>query len=89
MLYTDGDMKTTNETTDVQIYTDQDQCEAFGVSYFDSEAKLVVYAETLLGSKDYDEKHKEILESLGTEMLVLKRNGDLSPGWWKITRVIK
>ena len=82
-------MKTTNEKTDVQIYTDQDQCETFGVSYFDSEAELVVSAEALLGSKDYDEMHKEVLKPLGSETLVLKRNEDLSPGWWKITRVIK
>ena len=82
-------MRTTNKTTDVQIYTDQDQCETFGVSYFDSQAKLVVSAEALLGSKDYDEIHKEILEPLGAETLVLKRDGDLSAGWWKITRAVK
>ena len=74
---------------DIQVYTDHDQCETFRVSYFDTDAELVVSAEALLRTKEYDQPHKDFLEPFGSATLVLTRTEDLGPGWWKVTRAIK
>jgi len=74
---------------DFQVYTDMDQCDSFQVSYYDEVATLVVSAEALLRTKEYDQPHKDFLEPFGSATLVMERNGNLSPGWWRITRAIK
>ena len=67
-----------------EIYTDKDQCHRFNVSYYDREATLIVCADVLLESKDYDQEHRELLEPYGSTKLVLKRTLEHGPGWWAI-----
>lgn len=67
------------------IYTDQEQCEMFEVSYFRG-TELVIRADELLRTKDYDSEHREILEPLGSTLLHLTRDDSDNPGWWRIDR---
>ena len=71
------------------IYTDQNQCKEFGVSYFE-EASWVVDIAVLLKTKDYDQQHKTLLTGLGTKSsLTLERGkGRLRPGWWCIKKIL-
>jgi hypothetical protein len=71
------------------IYTDRGQCEDFSVKYFGS-GTLVVAADTLLRSKDYDAAHTSFLRSLGQRTLVLSRTEQdpIGPGWWMVQEVL-
>jgi len=69
------------------IYLDRSQCERFGTRYRDPGARLVCAASTLLSSKDYDQKHRDILEPLGSSTLVLVAAHENGPGWFAIRGV--
>jgi hypothetical protein len=71
------------------IYTDRDQCQDFNVEYFGADT-LTIAADTLLRSKDYDEKHTTFLRSLGERTLVLSRTDKdpIGPGWWMVREVL-
>jgi len=73
------------------IYTDHDQCVAFGVKYF-GPATLTVAADALLRSKGngYDEQHTTFLRGLGESTLSLVRmsNDPIGPGWWRVVGVL-
>lgn len=68
----------------MEIYTDQEQCSSFGVSYNARGAYLVIRADVLLGSKDYDEAHRAYLSPMGLDTLVLRRPPTHQPGWWVV-----
>ncbi len=71
------------------VYTDQNQCRLFDVSYHDREATLVIAASTLLESKDYDVCHRTYLAQFGSRTLVMQRTADQGPGWWRVTEVVQ
>ncbi len=72
------------------VYTDRAQCEYFNAPYYDA-GRLVVAADTLLKSKKgdgYDTKHTEYLSSFGSKTLLLVRDENTAPGWWKVERAV-
>jgi hypothetical protein len=75
-----------HEACGSRVYLDFDQCETFGGSYHD-ESEIGVAASTLLASKDYDEKHIELLRPLGSSTLLLEHGYGEPPGWFTITAV--
>jgi len=68
-----------------KIYTDMEQCVELCVNYFNGR-QLVVRANQLLKSKDYDSEHREFLEPLGSTLLHLTRDDSDDPGWWRVER---
>ena len=68
----------------MKIYTDREQCKDFRVSYSARGAHLVVSANVLLSTKDYDKEHRDYLEPLGSASVVLVRLADDDPGWWTV-----
>lgn len=72
------------------IYLDRTQCNDFAPgknAYFGENVQIVVAADAVLRSKDYDEEHKNILKPLGQKTLVLTSSPDHGPGWFNITEV--
>jgi hypothetical protein len=69
-----------------RVYVDADQCQQFRAQYR-AACELVIAASTLLGSHDYDDRHRAILAPLGDQILSLEREGVEAPGWYKITGV--
>ncbi len=75
------------------IYTDRQQCEHFGISYFDP-GSWTVSADALLDSKvrsgGYDEQHTTFLSSFGQKTIHLVRwpapYESFGPGWWRVKR---
>jgi hypothetical protein len=68
-----------------EIYLDRDQCERFGVTYGEDGETLACAASAILGSKDYDKAHKDLLRPLGGATVVAEQ---FSFGWFRITRVV-
>ncbi len=71
------------EDKPVYIYLDNRQCDDFEVSYF-GEGTLTVPADALLRSKwgGYDQWHKAILKSFGSEPITLIKSESRRPGWY-------
>ena len=77
------------------VYLDLDQCTKFSPktggearqSYYEQGARLLVAADALLKSKDYDKAHWGILEPLGQGILRLSRQPGNAPGWFTILEV--
>lgn len=69
------------------VYIDAPQCAHFGSDYYADKATCVVAASTLLRSADYDQTHRDLLEPLGAQTLVLERKPGQNPGWFTITSV--
>ena len=70
----------------VRVYLDAAQVVYFGLprgAYFD-DARLIVAADTLLKSRDYDRAHRALLVPLGGRTLVLTRTADEAPGWFVV-----
>jgi hypothetical protein len=86
-------MSVTTDAVGQVVYLDRQQCVDFvpssfeGDAYFDDGAKVITAASALLGSKDYDEFHKNLLGPLGGATLCLERH-DEGPGWFVIVCVI-
>ena len=73
------------------IYTDEQQCGLFGAKYFGLNEMLVCSADALLRSKGgdgYDKEHREYLEPLGSQTLVLQRTEQCGPGWWEVIKTL-
>ena len=69
------------------LYLDRDQCQKFGCSYFDG-GKLVIAADALRKSKDYDAATTAALPNADEDTLVLTRDEEDAPGWYAISKVI-
>lgn len=67
-----------------RVYLEHGQCGKFGVDYYRKGEELVVAADTLLASADYDEEHQKILKPLGDKTIVAVNDGY---GWFKIKQV--
>lgn len=75
----------------MKIYTDHDQCGLFGVQYHGEGELLVCSADALLRSKGgdgYDKAHREYLEPLGSQTLILQRTEKCGPGWWEVIKIV-
>ena len=68
-----------------QIYLDRDQCDQFHVQYFNSDS-VSLRADVILASKaqGYDEKHTSFLQEVRSRTMMLMRNTDDSPGWYRV-----
>lgn len=69
----------------MEIYLDRQQSAHFEVPYFEG-GKLIIAADTLLRSKGrggYDRQHTDHLKSFGQRTLVLVREEEHAPGWWR------
>jgi hypothetical protein len=68
-----------------EIYLTQEQCVLFQCEYNGSK-KLIASANSILASRPggYDAKHIEILDSLGSKIVVAEPIGH---GWFKIIKV--
>lgn len=66
----------------MRIYLDRDQCNTFGVAYFDAASTLIA-ADAVLRSKDYDQEHRDFLEPLGSSTLRVTRKEADPPGWYE------
>ncbi len=71
--------------TSPEIYLDRHQCNSFRASYW-HDSKLSVRADILLESKwsGYDDYHRKLLKPLGSKLIVIRRESNDSPGWFKI-----
>lgn len=68
-----------------KVYLEQGQCSKFGVDYYHKNAELVIAADTLLKSADYDQAQQDILKPLGGKTIIATNSGY---GWFKIKQVI-
>jgi hypothetical protein len=68
-----------------QIYLDRDQCEKFDIEYFES-ASTALRADTILASKfnGYDIEHTNFLQEFCSRDLLIMRNRDDAPGWYRV-----
>ena len=65
-----------------KIYIDRDQCEKFGVKYFEPDSFNITTKE-LRGSKSYDENHKAVFDAYPDDLLFLTREKEDAPGWYR------
>jgi len=73
------------------IYTDVDQCGLFGAKYFGLNEMLVCSADALLRSNvfvEYYKEHRDFLEPLGSQTLILQRTEKCAPGWWEVIKTL-
>ena len=64
-----------------KIYVDKNQCEKFGVEYFEQDSFNITTKE-LRESKSYDEKHIELFDAYPNELVHLSRSKEDAPGWY-------
>lgn len=64
-----------------KIYLDHQQCETFGVEYFE-ECSLAISCRDLQKSKSYDSAHTKIFDAYPDEILHLVRQETYAPGWY-------
>lgn len=69
------------------VYMDRNQCDYFSTDYVAAKAEATIAASTLLGSRDYDSEHRDLLKPLGSATVVLERQPAQGPGWFTITSV--
>lgn len=72
-----------------KIYLNPDLCEDMNVSY-DGNAKLRVFADTLLRSSSFDEVHRNFLQTWARsgKSLTLARDKSDLPGWFWVEKTI-
>lgn len=70
---------------EAEIYLNEFQCRTFFCDY-NGPKKLIAAADSILASRPagYDAKHVEILEPIGSKLIVAE---PLGKGWFKITRI--
>jgi hypothetical protein len=68
-----------------QIYLDREQCDQLSLSYFEADTASI-RADRILSSKwqGYDEKHTRYLQPLGSQVIVISRDRNNGPGWYKV-----
>ncbi len=68
-----------------QVYLDREQCEMFGVEYFES-SSISLRADKLLSSKSngYDKEHTDFLQEFRSRDLLIMRHRDDAPGWYRV-----
>jgi len=68
-----------------QIYFDRQQCDDFGISYYEG-GKISLPADVILRSKGsgYDRKHRNFLEPIGRGLVHLSKTSDDAPGWYTV-----
>ena len=68
-----------------QIYFDRQQCDDFGISYYEG-GKISLPADVILRSKGngYDRKHRDFLEPMGRALVHLSKTSDDAPGWYTV-----
>jgi hypothetical protein len=64
-----------------KVYIDQQQCEEFGVEYFD-ECGLVISCRDLRRSKRYDASHNKLFDAYPDSIFHLRREERDPPGWY-------
>jgi len=70
-----------------QIYLDMNQCSEFRVAYFEPDEFSARASSILLSKRQgYDQIHRECLEPLGENMILLSRSRDDNPGWYTINK---
>ena len=69
------------------IYLNQNQCEHFGLPYFERSEATWLKASEILGSKwqGYDEYHRELLVPRGDGPVLIHRDEQDAPGWYNVT----
>jgi hypothetical protein len=74
----------------MKIYLDVEQCGLFGVHYFPQGEVLVASAEAILRSRgfEYDKIHKDYLEPLSSQTLILEQTESCDPGWWEVIKTL-
>ena len=64
-----------------KVYIDQNQCEEFGVEYFNS-CGFKISVRDLKNSKDYDNSHNNLFSAYPNELFHLRREESHAPGWY-------
>ena len=71
-----------------QIYLDREQCNDFGISYYE-EGKISLPADVILRSKmtGYDKAHQDFLKPMERGVVHLSKTSSDAPGWYTVMSV--